>query len=144
MQKLITFVVLSVAAGLFAYQSLSPIYRLRPVMPPEFMDAPSSWPPEKRAAEESLARAYWDCAVNVIQWRYGYGYRLPQDPPSDFIISSLGEAPADPVIRARYWLMLQRVWYVPDNWTKSYRWDTRWLTDWVESLRNLSVSPSVN
>jgi hypothetical protein len=144
MQKLITFVVLSVAAGLFAYQSFIPIYRLRPVMPPEFMDAPSSWPPEKRAAEESLARAYWDCAVNVIQWRYGYGYRLPQDPPSDFIISSLGEAPADPVIRARYWLMLQRVWYVPDNWTKSYRWDTRWLTDWVESLRNLSVSPSVN
>jgi hypothetical protein len=144
MQKLIIFVVLLVAAGLFAMQSVSPIYRLRPVMPPEFVDAPSSWPAEKRAAEEKLARAYWDCAVNEIQWRYGYGYRLPQDPPSDFVITSLGEASADPVIRARYWLMLQRVWYVPDNWTKSYRWDTRWFTDWVESFRKLSVSPSVN
>ena len=144
MQKLIIFVVLLVAAGLFAMQSVSPIYRLRPVMPPEFVDAPNSWPAEKRAEEERLARAYWDCAVNVIQWRYGYGYRLPQDPPSDFTITSLGEASADPVIRARYWLMLQRVWYVPDNWTKSYRWDTRWVTDWVDSLRKLSVSPSVN
>ena len=129
MQKLIIFVGLLVAAGFFIMQSLSPIYRLRPVMPADFVDAPSSSTAEKRAAEQSLARAYWDCAVNQIQWRYGYGYRLPQDPPSDFIITSLGESSADPLIRARYWLMLQRVWYVPDNWTKSYRWDTRWLTD---------------
>ena len=55
MQKLIIFVVLLVAAGLFAMQSVSPIYRLRPVMPPEFVDAPSSWPAEKRAEEERLA-----------------------------------------------------------------------------------------
>ena len=142
MLKLMMLVVLLVAVGLFAEASFSPIYRLRATMPPEFIDAPSSWPAEKRATEERIARAYWDCAVNEIQWRYGYGYRLPQDPPSDFIVTSLnlGEASGDPVIRARYWLMLQRVWYVPDNWTKSYHWDARWLTDWADSVRRLTHS----
>jgi len=141
MRKLMMFVVL-IAVGLFAEASYSPIYRLRATMPTEFIDASSSWPVEKRAAEERIARAYWDCAVNQIQWRYGYGYRLPQEPPSDFTATSAnsGETSADPGTRARYWLMLQRVWYVPDNWTKSYQWDTRWMTDWVDSIRRLAHS----
>jgi hypothetical protein len=135
MRKPMIFVVLLVG-GFFAEASFSPIYRLRATMPPEFVDAPSSWPADKRAAEQRIAQAYWNCAVNQIQWRYGYGYRLPQDPPSDFVVTSLNleDASADPLIRARYWLMLQKTWYVPDNWTKDYHWDTRWLTDWVDSV----------
>lgn len=137
MQKPIIFLVLLVLVGLFAEASFRPIYRLRATMPMEFLDARSSSPAEKRAAEERIARAYWDCAVNVIQWKYGYGYRLPQDPPSDFIVTSqdLEEASKDSATRAHYWLMLQRVWYVPDNWTKNYQWDKRWLSDWVDSVR---------
>lgn len=139
MGKLLVFVVLLVSGGLFVGESTQPIYRLRTNMPVDFMYVPDSWPAEKRAAEEKIARAYWDCAINTIQWRYGYNYRLPQEPPSDFIITShdLKDAADDPEVRARYWNALQRLWYVPDNWTKSYQWDTGWITAWLDSIRRL-------
>ena len=138
MQKLLAVVVL-ILVGLIAEASFSPIYRLRANMPPEFVDAPATSSPEKRAAEEKIARAYWDCAVGQVQWRYGYGYRLPHDPPNDFIVASedLGPMADDAVTRVRYWSKVQNAWYVPDNWTKTYHWDTRWTTDWLDTMKRL-------
>jgi hypothetical protein len=139
MGKLFAFVILLGAVGLIVESSFNPVYRLRPTMPPGFVSASSSWPPEKRAEEARIGQAYWDCAVNQIQWRYGYGYRLPQDPPRDFVVTpDLGADSGDSATRTRYWLKLQRVWYVPDNWNKSYQWDPRWVTDWMDSLRRLA------
>ena len=124
------------AAGLFAYASIRPTFRLRTEMPPEFADAPSSGPAQKRASEERIARAYWDCVVTQIQWNYGYAYHLPQEPPPEFILigrQDLGTAATDPATRARYWRKLQGVWYLPSTWTKGYEWDLYWLTNWVRS-----------
>jgi len=71
--------ILIIAAGLLAYASFQPKFRLRTALPREFIDESSSWPAEKRVSEEKVARAYWNCAVTQIQWKYGYGHRLPQD-----------------------------------------------------------------
>ena len=141
MQKILTLIVLLAAAGLFASESFSPVYRLCATMPPGFVDAPASLSAEKRSAEEKLAGDYWNCAVDEIQWRYGYGYRLPQDPPSDFNVASVDPAANSALnadakaARARYWLRLQRAWYVPDNWTKSYQWDVRWMSGWIDNIK---------
>ena len=140
MGKLLTSVAVLFAAGLFIAASFNPIYRLRTIMPPQFVDASSSWPAAKQASEAKIARAYWECAVSQVQWRYGYGYRLPQNPPDDFRVDSQtsGTASDDAATRARYWQKLQKAWYVPDNWTKSYQWDTRWTSDWVDTLKRLT------
>ena len=76
--------------------------------------------------EEKIARAYWECVVNQVQWKYAYGYRLPASPPAEFTINGV----ADSDSRARYWRRLQQVWYLPTSWKKDYEWDTSWATQW--------------
>jgi hypothetical protein len=117
------------AAGILVYASIRPTFRLRAEMPRQFIDEYGSLPAQGRASEEKIARAYWTCVVTEIQWKYVYGYRLPQDPPPEFTAN----AAADPATRARYWRKLQEVWYQPSTWTKGYEWDFNWLTDWVRS-----------
>src|SRR3954470_8208053 len=46
-------------------------FRLRPEMPVEFLDG-KPMAPKERAFEERVARAYWNCAVEQVQWKYGY------------------------------------------------------------------------
>jgi hypothetical protein len=120
--------------GAFLYFSIQPIFRIRPDMPREFIDAPSSWSPQMRASEEEIARAYWNCVVKNIQWKYSYGYNLPTDPPAEFTIA---QGPAslatDAVLRVRYWHKLQGVWYVSSTWSKTYEWNLNWLTDSLQS-----------
>src|SRR5438270_5589661 len=99
---------LIIAAGLLAYASFQPKFRLRTALPREFIDESSSWPGEKRVSEEKVARAYWNCAVTQIQWKYGYGHRLPQDLPLEFAV---------------------QVWYLPSIWEKDDGWDVLSITN---------------
>jgi len=124
-QKLDWLLVSVLAIGLFTYASYQPRFRLRPDMPTEFMDAPSAGVPQTQDTEEKIARAYWKCLVHDIQWKYGYGYSLPSDPPGDFTLASegTGVVPEDAAARVRYWRMAQHVWYLPDAWQKDYEWD---------------------
>ncbi|MBZ5526890.1 MAG: hypothetical protein LAN71_03175 [Acidobacteriia bacterium] len=148
-RKFDKYVIAGLAAGLFAYLSFQPVYRLRTVMPPEFADTPSSLPAPQRAGEERIATAYWNCAVTEIQIQYSYGRQLPLDPPPGFQIA--GPSPSNAVeaaaARLRYWRRLRQLWYVPSIWTKVYEWDFSWLTgsvkaagEWLgEAWRKLSV-----
>jgi hypothetical protein len=122
--------------GLFAYISTRPTARLRVDLPPEFLDAPESWPPEKGATEEKVARAYWYCVVTVIQRKYKFGDPLPMNPPAEFKISApdLPKEATDSDTRLRYWHRLQQIWYWPSIWGKEQRWDLHWATDWVDSV----------
>jgi hypothetical protein len=124
-----------VVVGLFLYASLQPSFQMRADMPSEFVDAPSSQSTEKRAAEEKIARAYWDCSITVIQGKYSHGHPLPLNPPDDFRVTrqDLGEDAADPAARARYWRRLQEVWYLPSTWRKVYEWDLSWMANPVKA-----------
>jgi len=134
--KIEKFVIPLLAVGLIAYMSYRPKFRLRLDMPPAFVDVSSSPPTQKQVPEEVLARAYWDCAVTEIQWKYSRAY-LPPSPPLEFNATSgeSGAIASDPGARARYWQKLQEVWYLPSTWTKSYEWDLGWLRDPLVSLR---------
>src|SRR5882672_10472873 len=112
-QKVDWLLVPLLAIGLFTYASYQPRFHLRSDMPAEFMDVPPAGSPKTQNAEEKTARAYWKCLVHDIQWKYGYGYSLPSDPPTDFTLASggAGVAPEDPSARVRYWRKAQHVWY---------------------------------
>lgn len=122
---------IALAAGLFAYASIKPTFRLRTEMPPQFADATAS---TQQSTEAKIARAYWDCAMIQVQWKYVYGQHLPEEPPRAFVIASeeFGEAARDPVTRARYWRRLQAVWFMPGAWHKTYEWDFSWLITWID------------
>jgi hypothetical protein len=125
-QKTNRLIVAAILIGMaaFAYSSFDARLHLRPEMPKDFVDNSKSIPASDRSREEKLARAYWKCAQS-IQWKYGYGGRLPDDPPPEFLVTAqdVGTAASDTSSRRRYWRRFQEVWYVPNNWEKSYDLD---------------------
>ena len=124
-KKTVTLMFITAVLGLVAYASFQPTLRLKSDIPKDFTDDSKSWSPQRRAQEERIARAYWQCALSNVQWNYGYGHRLPDDPPAEFLVTTkdVGTAAADTGSRLRYWHNLQRVWYVPTNWEKVYGFD---------------------
>ncbi len=126
--------ILVAVLGIVAYASFSVEFRLRPGMPVEFFD-PSQVAPAKRAAEEKLARAYWQCAVKQIQWKYGYAHRLPEEPPVEFSVAAAdaGSGAHDSAARARYWQRLRAAWEVPALWEEQYEWNAISFKDSLHS-----------
>jgi hypothetical protein len=142
--------VVVIVVAIVSYAAFQPQFRVRPDAPAEFLDESRSMPASRRTAEEKIARAYWRCAVTQIQWTYGYGHRLPDNPPAEFVISAseVGPAANDTAMRDRYWRRLQRAWYLPNSWQKSYGWDLnamggslqsagRWLESQVRKITGL-------
>jgi uncharacterized protein HemY len=116
------------------YASIRSEFRLRSTMPVEFFDA-TRVPAERRAAEEKIAAAYWKCAVQQIQWQYGYAHRLPEEPPAGFLVTAAeaGSAARDSAVRDRYWQKLRGIWGVSTVWHQQYEWNTNSLTESLQS-----------
>ena len=134
-QKVDWLLIPVLAIGLFTYASYQPRFRLRSDMPAEFVDAAPAGSPQRQSTEGIVAQAYWKSLVHDIQWKYGYGYRLPSDPPADFSLASAGASvvPEDQATRVRYWRKAQHVWYLPNAWQKGYEWDFHWTSDMAQS-----------
>lgn len=126
--------VIVVVLGVTAYASFRKEYRLRPEMPVEFFDA-SSIPPRKRATEKAIANAYWQCALNQIQWKYGYAHRLPEEPPGEFSIALVqaGGPAENAAVRAHYWQKLRTTWGITSAWKEQYEWNTISFRDSLRS-----------
>ena len=133
-QKFDWLLVALLALGLFLYCSYQPRFRLRPAMPVDFIDEPLAVSSQKPGPEAKIARAYWSCLENNIQWQYGYGHTLPADPPADFTtLQAASVASEDATTRMRYWHRAQHVWYLPTTWQKNYEWNFNWTTDWIQN-----------
>ena len=159
-QKFDWILVALLALGLFIYASYQPRFRLRPTMPADFIDLQQDdLQQDKRPAasfshqprqEEKIARAYWNCLVEDIQWKYGYGHILPVNPPPEFTdmdeADPPGQSDPDPpqpklsqsqlskeeaANRVRYWRKAQHAWLLPTAWQKDYEWDFSWTTNWL-------------
>ena len=104
-----------------AYGASRSEFRLRPDMPVEFFDG-SKLAPQKRASERKIAQAYWNSAVKQVQWKYGYGSRLPIDPPPDFSVSTdeIGPMAKDEAVRRHYWEQLRAAWNLSSAWKTQY------------------------
>ena len=133
-QKFDWALVALLALGLFLYASYQPRFRLRAEMPADFIDEPLAPLSETPRPEAKIARAYWSCLVNDIQWQYGYGHTLPADPPPGFTaMKGPSLATEDAASRVRYWRRAQHVWSLPTAWQKDYEWNFHWTTDWLQN-----------
>lgn len=83
-----------------------------------------------KRSNPSIAGAYWEVAVRVIQWKYSRTVQLPEQPPAAF------ELAPDPVrqtadqraVRVLYWAKLREEWARPDNWHRTYELDFSWTS----------------
>ena len=118
-----------------AYASFRSDFRLCEQMPAQFFDG-SQLPPNQRASEEKVARAYWKCAVAQVRWKYGYAHRLPVDPPDEFAVNSGeagGAAAHDSAVRNRYWQKLRAIWHASSIWQEKYEWNPITLKNSMQS-----------
>ena len=119
--------------ALLAFASFRSEFRLVSQMPPEFFDA-KQFPRDRRVAEEQIAKAYWDCAVKQVQWKYGYAHRLPDEPPAEFSASAsdVGPGANNEKVRRYYWQKLRTTWNVSSVWKSQWEWN---FVAFRESLR---------
>lgn len=110
-----------------------PVLRLKAQPPPGFTETKPEWNATRQAAEDRAAQAYWQLAINIVQWRFGFGTDLPAHPidefrldPKDFPRSTVAAAPET---RARYWNKLRTVWPQSTSWSEVYVWNTDWLRE---------------
>ena len=110
---------------LFVYLAARPVMRLRVDPPSQFLSAIDDVPPERRATEERLARAYWDWAFLHLQRQYPFAAELPDDPPVEMGVEGQGFPTGlqAEFTKRRYWRKLCEVWVMPQSWEKSSLWD---------------------
>jgi hypothetical protein len=127
-------VIIALVLMVIAYGSFRSEFRLQPNMPVEFFDG-SRLPAAKRAAEQKIAAAYWNCAVTQVQWKYGYASRLPDGPPPEFSVSSseIGPVANDDAIRRQYWSKLRATWHVSSVWKTQYGWSSISFRQWLRA-----------
>jgi hypothetical protein len=67
-RKTVTLMFVAAVLAVVVYASFQPTLRLKRQMPAAFADESSSWSVQKRVQEEKIARAYWQCALNNVEW----------------------------------------------------------------------------
>jgi hypothetical protein len=124
-------VIVLALAGVFFYESVHPVLRLRSNPPADFVQAAANRKASVRAQQESVARSYWSLAADFVSGKYSYGDALPVNPPADFTLAS-GE---DYATRALYWQRLRDLWSEQSAWATSYEFNADWISTSLESLR---------
>jgi len=116
-----------------AVASITPVRRLNPAPPSDFIGLRSS----ANRSDAALAAEYWESAESVIQWKYSRTSTLPEQVPADFKLAdhngteSTGEGPA---ARGAYWAKLREEWLRADNWHTTYSFDASWMVHDMEAL----------
>jgi hypothetical protein len=115
-----------------------PVMRLKAQPPPGFVDSQKGWDATRQSAEDRAAQAYWQLAINLVQWRFAFGSELPDEPLEEFTLAEkdfrhnpIATAPAT---RIRYWNKLRTVWTQPQAWSETYVWNTDWLRESVSKF----------
>lgn len=114
-----------------------PVMRLKPQPPAGFVETRKELDAYRQAAEGRAARAYWQMAANILQWKYPFGTDLPAAPIAEFKLDEKdfprGGIEAAPATRQRYWAKLRAVWPLPQTWQRTYEWNPAWLTELISS-----------
>ena len=124
-------VIVLAVAGLFLYESVHPVMRLRSNPPSDFVKAAVNRRAPVRPGQETVALSYWNMASAFVSGKYAYGDALPVSPPADFALSGN----QDYATRAIYWQRLRELWNQQGVWVTSYQFDTGWISDALESFR---------
>ncbi|HUZ47008.1 MAG TPA: hypothetical protein VMW54_10265 [Terriglobia bacterium] len=123
-------IALLVFAGVFFFESIRPVKRLRATAPSDFVHTRPDLGSTKATAQEQVARSYWDVAVEFVQKSYPFGSSLPSTPPSDFRLEEASQSG----VRTVYWEKLREMWNRPEVWNTSFEWRTDWVQGEYNSL----------
>ena len=132
--------VLLILAGLFVFESLVPVMRLRSEPPSAFAGAQA----EGDQSQSQITRACWNYGIESVQHAYPYGRGLPDNLPARL----KGQTERDLDFRSRCWPMLRDAWTRPESWVEKYEWDTSWVTDpndWLQqTIRKVLTILGIN
>jgi hypothetical protein len=109
-----------------ALASITPVLRLNPVPPSDFVTLKSS----AKGPDAALAAGYWKSAESVVQWKYDRTSTLPEQIPADFRLadnSGNGITVESQGARSAYWAKLREEWLKSDNWHTTYSFDLSWM-----------------
>jgi hypothetical protein len=126
-------IVVMLLGGMFLYESVHPVMRLRSEPPPSILKARAKATAAATGHQDRVAQSYWTLASNFVSEKYSYGEFLPIRPPEDFTVAMGG----DYVTSSLYWQRLRGIWNQPENWIQSYQLDTDWIYSAVDSVRNV-------
>ena len=120
-----------------------PVMRLNSQPPPGFVEVHKDWGATRQATEDRAAQAYWQLAINLVQWRFGFGTKLPAEPIDEFRLEEKDfprtSVVAAPATQRRYWNKLRAVWSQPEAWSETYVWNTDWLREALSSAIDSGV-----
>jgi hypothetical protein len=116
-----------------AVASITPVVRLNPAPPSDFVALRSS----AKGSNAAMAEEYWAAAESVIQWKYNHTSALPEEVPAEFrLVDNGGKETTgeSPVVRVAYWTKLREEWLKADNWHTTYSFDLSWMVRNVQAL----------
>ncbi len=119
--------------------SVQPSVKLNTSPPADFVALRAS----DTQSKDTIAKGYWNVAVNVIQWKYSRTAELPEQVPADFKVpdgTNKRASVEERAIRAAYWAKLRDEWIRPDNWHTAYSFNFRWIFHDLESLRRAIIT----
>jgi hypothetical protein len=122
-------VIVMLLGGMFLYQSIHPVMRLRSEPPSAFLKGKAHTSPAMSADQDSVAQSYWNLAAGLASTKYSYGEFLPSSPPEDFTAAMGGNYAASSI----YWQRLRGLWNQPEIWVQTYQLDTGWIYGAVDS-----------
>lgn len=123
--------VLLVVAGLFVFESIRPVMRLRMDPPPSVVGAKLNNDASHYQSQLRTARACWAFAIDFVQNLYPYGKSLPKSPPPA-THSRIGKASA---LSQLCWPRLRVAWTQRKSWKRSYELSTDWIYNPESSFR---------
>lgn len=120
-----------------------PVMRLKAQPPADFAETHKEWDATRQASEDRAAQAYWQLAINLVQWRFAFGSELPGEPIEEFKLDEKdfrhNPIAAAPATRIRYWNKLRTVWTQPQAWSETYVWNTDWLREFLTTAMNFII-----
>ncbi|TAM84261.1 MAG: hypothetical protein EPN47_02800 [Acidobacteria bacterium] len=127
-------VIIMLLGGMFLYESIHPVMRLRSEPPPSFLKANRTT--ATTGEQDPMAESYWNLAASFVTEKYTYGEFLPVRPPEEFTMAMGGDYANSSV----YWQRLRSLWNHPENWVRSYQLDTSWISGAMDSARKIFKS----
>jgi len=125
--------VLLALAGVFLFESIQPVMRLRPDPPYSVVGARLNNDESHYELQLRMARACWAYAIESVQNLYPYGGSLPQDPPA----ATHSRTQKASALSKLCWPRLRNAWTQPESWERSYEWSTDWITNPDSSFRQI-------
>jgi len=129
-QGTLGLVIVLLLGGMFLYESVHPVMRLRSEPPPTLLKNRTSLKTTATRNQQHVAQSYWSTAAEYLSEKYPYGETLPSRPPEGFTLAMGG----DYVTSNLYWQRLRGLWNQPEMWVTAYRLDTGWINTALASL----------